>query len=355
MPNHLQLIEQLCQSRDLPDDDLLTLISSGTAEADAALQLRAREVRERHFGNEIYLRGLVEFSNFCRNDCNYCGIRCGNRKVERYRLTDEQILECCATGYQLGFRTFVLQSGEDLAFTDERLVSLISALRGNYPDCAVTLSLGEKSRESYERYFTAGANRYLLRHETANAAHYGYLHPAAMSFTNRQRCLFELKSIGYQVGSGMMIGSPGQTPQCLLEDLRFMQKLQPHMIGIGPFIPHQDTPFAAAPAGTLHLTLRMLAILRLLFPQVLLPATTALGTIAPRGRELGILAGANVVMPNLTPSAARQKYFLYNNKLGVTDDAVLSHGKLLKQLESIGCRASLSRGDAPGMAPNSPR
>jgi biotin synthase len=261
------------------------------------------------------VRGLIEFSNVCKNDCYYCGIRCGNAAVQRYRLDEDTILACCVEGYDLGYRTFVLQSGEDPYYTDERICALVRRIRAQHPDCAITLSIGEKPRESYLAYYQAGANRYLLRHETADEAHYGMLHPASLSSKNRKRCLFDLKEIGYQVGSGFMVGSPFQTTDDLIADLRFLQRLDPDMIGIGPFIPAPNTPFANEPAGSLELTLRLLAVLRLLFPHVLLPATTALGTISPDGRELGLRAGANVVMPNLSPTDVREKYKLYAGKI----------------------------------------
>jgi len=293
----------------------------------------------------VYIRGLIEFTNYCRNDCYYCGIRRSNREAERYRLTKEQILECCSTGYDLGFRTFVLQGGEDGYFTDDRMVDIISSIKSEYPDCAITLSIGEKSHESYKAFFDAGAERYLLRHETADPEHYRKLHPQELSLKNRKKCLQDLKKIGFQVGCGFMVGSPYQTTDCLVEDLLFIKEFSPHMVGIGPFIPHHATQFAEKPAGTLELTLFLLGIIRLMLPTVLLPATTALGTIHPRGRELGILAGANVVMPNLSPRSVRKKYMLYDNKICTGDEAAECRYCLERRLESIGCRVAVSRGD----------
>ena len=289
---------------------------------------------------------MIEFTNICKNDCYYCGIRRSNQNAERYRLSEEQILSCCSQGYALGFRTFVLQGGEDPYYSDARMIPLVRTIRQRYPDCAITLSLGERSRESYQALYAAGADRYLLRHETANEEHYRYLHPADLSLQNRKSCLFTLREIGYQVGAGMMIGAPGQTILHLIEDLRFLQQLRPHMIGIGPFIPHQDTPFHAEKPGTLQDTLHLLAILRLLFPKVLLPATTALGTIHPQGRELGILAGANVIMPNLSPVNVRGKYLLYDGKICTGDEAAECHSCMERRMEKIGYCISADRGDS---------
>ena len=291
---------------------------SGTFRISLSL---ARKERHRYYGHDVYVRGLIEFTNYCKNDCLYCGIRKSNGNAHRYRLSEEDILNCCKEGYDLGFRTFVLQGGEDGYYTDERIIHLIRMIKEQYPDCAITLSIGEKSKESYQAYFDAGADRYLLRHETYNHEHYRQLHPSNLSPGHRQQCLRNLKDIGYQVGCGFMVGSPYQTPEYLAEDMLFMKELNPHMIGIGPFIPHHDTPFAGEAAGTLELTLYMLGLIRLMIPKVLLPATTALGTIHPKGRELGILAGANVVMPNLSPTEVRKDYLLYDNKICTGDES----------------------------------
>ena len=336
-------VEQLKQTRDLPDEQLLQLIDHEGD--DTALFEAADQVRREHYGTDVFLRGLIEFTNYCKNDCYYCGIRRSNRCAERYRLTPEQILSCCENGYAMGFRTFVLQGGEDPRNTDEAICSLVDQIKTRYPDCAVTLSIGEKTRSSYQAYFDAGADRYLLRHETATDAHYRRLHPEELSLANRKRCLFDLKEIGFQVGAGFMVGSPGQTTKELLADLRFLQQLQPDMIGIGPFIPHHETPFAQEKPGTLELTLRMLSILRLMFPYVLLPATTALGTISPIGRELGLKAGANVMMPNLTPTDARKNYDLYDNKICMDEDAGKCRGCQENRVNSVGYRIVSDRGD----------
>ena len=324
---------------------LLTTLSDGEEQAlcDAACEAR-REV----YGRDVYLRGLIEFSSYCRNNCLYCGLRRGNAACQRYRLSEEEILECADRGYELGFRTIVLQSGEDPWYTDEKICRIVSRIKEKHPDSAVTLSIGEKSRESYQRYFDAGADRYLLRHETINAEHYSRLHPEEMSRDNRVRCLYDLKEIGYQVGCGIMVGSPFQTTEHIVEDLLFMKEFGPQMVGIGPFIPHQDTPFKDEKRGTLEDTLHLLAIVRLMLPRVLLPATTALGTIHPRGRELGILAGANVVMPNLSPSDVREKYMLYDGKICTGDEAAECRRCMERRIESTGYRVVVSRGDFRG-------
>ncbi|HIZ74309.1 MAG TPA: [FeFe] hydrogenase H-cluster radical SAM maturase HydE [Candidatus Mediterraneibacter stercoravium] len=340
------LIDRLAQTRTLTRSEWTQLIENRTPALADYLFRRAREIRIRYYGKEIYIRGLIEFTNYCRNDCYYCGIRKSNRSAVRYRLTKKQILSCCETGYRLGFRTFVLQGGEDAWFTDERMLGIISEIRRRWPDCAVTLSIGELSYESYRKFFEAGADRYLLRHETYDASHYARLHPESLSARHRRKCLLDLKEIGYQTGTGFMVGSPYQTAENLADDMLFIKKLNPQMVGIGPFIPHHDTPFADQPAGTLELTLFMLGLIRLLLPKVLLPATTALGTIAEDGREKGILAGANVVMPNLSPEQVRKNYMLYDNKLCTGDEAAESLKKLDARFRHIGYHIAVSRGDS---------
>ena len=306
---------------------------------------RAVAVRKRIYGNAVFTRGLIEISNICKNDCLYCGIRRSNNHCQRYRLTFEDIIGCCREGYELGFRTFVLQGGEDGFYNDDVLCNLISTIKTNHPDCAVTLSLGERSRESYQRLYDAGADRYLLRHETADAAHYGMLHPKELPFENRMRCLYDLKDIGYQVGCGFMVGSPGQTCAHLAKDLKFIEDFKPDMCGIGPFIPHKHTPFRDEPAGKVELTCYLLSIIRLIHPPVLLPSTTALGTIDPLGREKGIQAGANVVMPNLSPVSVRKKYELYDNKICTGEEAAQCRGCLNQRMLSIGYEIVTDRGD----------
>ncbi|MCH5265928.1 MAG: [FeFe] hydrogenase H-cluster radical SAM maturase HydE [Lachnospiraceae bacterium] len=340
------LLNKLEKEKDLTDQELAQVIEGLTGEETEVLFARARAVREREYGKDVYVRGLIEFSNICQNDCYYCGIRKSNTNLERYRLTPEEILDCAREGYQLGFRTFVLQSGEDAWFTRERMSDIIRKIKKEFPDCAITLSLGERSREEYEEWFAAGADRYLLRHETADDDHYRYLHPENMSLANRKNCLYTLREIGYQVGAGFMVGSPVQTVDNLVSDIRFLQELKPHMIGIGPFLTHPDTPFADKESGSLSRTLVLLGILRLLFPGVLLPATTALGTIAPNGREQGLLAGANVVMPNLSPVGVRKKYELYANKICTGEESAQCKNCLNLRVESVGYQLAVSRGDS---------
>lgn len=308
----------------------------------------ARELALAHFGNKIYIRGLIEFSNYCRNDCLYCGIRRSNRNVSRYRLTKDEILKCCGEGYSYGFRTFVLQSGEDSFFTADKISDIVRCIKLRYPDCAVTLSLGEKSRSEYQQYRDAGADRYLLRHETADGLHYQKLHPNEMSLENRIRCLHDLKELGFQTGVGMMIGSPFQTADELAEDMLFISDFKPQMVGIGPFIPHSDTPFAHHEKGSLELTLFCLSLIRIMLPNVLLPATTALGTIHYCGREKGVLAGANVIMPNLSPTPVRKKYQLYDNKICTGDESAQCRGCIDRRMRSIGYEVEVSRGDHIG-------
>ncbi|MGE4588584.1 MAG: [FeFe] hydrogenase H-cluster radical SAM maturase HydE [Acidaminococcaceae bacterium] len=322
-----------------------TLLQTTDMDLRDSLLFAARTSAIKQFGHNIYIRGLIEFTNYCKNDCYYCGIRCSNQKARRYRLTKEQILSCCSSGYSLGFRTFVLQGGEDAFFTDKIMVDIITAIKKAHPDCAVTLSIGECSYASYKAMFEAGADRYLLRHETANPEHYARLHPSKLSLASRLECLHMLKEIGYQVGTGFMVGSPYQTIDNLIEDLLFIRDFKPHMIGIGPFIPHHDTPFHTKAAGTMEQTLRLIAILRLMLPKALIPATTALGTISPDGREQGILAGANVVMPNLSPVEVRKDYLLYDNKICTGEEAAECNFCLQSRLQSIGYQIVVDRGD----------
>ena len=343
-----QWIDKLRQERTLTPEEFRQLLTGCDAEILRYINKQAQEVALLHFGNKIYIRGLIEVSNCCRNNCYYCGIRKGNPNIERYRLNLESILDCCRQGYKLGFRTFVLQGGEDPALTDDRIEMTVARIRQNYPDCAITLSLGEKSRDAYERFFRAGANRYLLRHETYNESHYRQLHPAEMSGKQRLQCLADLKDIGYQTGTGIMVGSPGQTVEHIIEDILFIEKLQPEMIGIGPFIPHHDTPFAGKAAGSMEMTLKLLSIFRLMHPYALIPSTTALATLASDGRERGILAGANVVMPNLSPPEQRTKYTLYDNKAAFGAEAAEGLKKLSERLNAIGYRISTERGDYNG-------
>ena len=346
MPSAPELLEVLSREHSLPTGQYEELVRSFSPSLAARAAELAREARRAVYGDEVFIRGLIELSSFCRNDCLYCGLRRSNRSAERYRLTPEVVLACCERGYDLGFRTFVLQGGEDPALTDERVCDLVRAIRAAHPDCAVTLSVGERSFESYRRFARAGADRYLLRHETYDEGHYRKLHPPRMSAAHRKQCLWDLKKLGYQVGTGFMVGAPYQTPENLADDMLFLKELNPQMVGIGPFIPHHDTPFAGKPAGTLELTLFLLGLIRLMLPRVLLPATTALGTIAPDGREQGILAGANVVMPNLSPPQVREKYLLYDNKICTGDEAAESLKSLNARMEAVGYRLTVARGDS---------
>lgn len=340
------LVDKLEARHTLSRDEWISLIRWRTPLLSDYIFQKARAVRQRFYGTDVYIRGLIEFTNYCKNDCYYCGIRRSNLEAHRYRLSKEQILNCCTQGYELGFRTFVLQGGEDGYFTDERLAQIVSSIRKNFPDCAITLSVGERSYDSYKTLFEAGADRYLLRHETWDTVHYSRLHPPQLSASIRQQCLWNLKEIGYQVGTGYMVGSPYQTPENLADDMLFLEKLNPQMVGIGPFIPHCKTPFKDHSAGTLELTLYLLGLIRLLLPKVLLPATTALGTIDPKGGELGILAGANVVMPNLSPANVRKDYLLYDNKICTGSEAAECRADLERRMHAIGYQVVTHRGDS---------
>ncbi|MBQ5488581.1 MAG: [Clostridia bacterium] len=338
-------MERLARDHSLSLEEYAFLIRERSESSALRLAALADEKSREVYGTDVYIRGLIEISNYCKNDCLYCGIRRSNKECDRYRLTSEEILLCCKEGYRLGFRTFVMQGGEDPYYTDDLLCDLISRVKTLYPDCAVTLSLGERSRESYQRLFDAGADRYLLRHETADKDHYGKLHPETMSWDNRMKCLHELREIGYQVGCGFMVESPFQSETELAKDLKFIEEFRPDMCGIGPFISHKDTPFRDEPSGGCDLTCYLLSIIRLIYPNILLPATTALGTIDPLGRERGILCGANVVMPNLSPVSVRKKYELYDNKICTGEEAAECRGCLERRMESIGYRIVAERGD----------
>ncbi len=341
----LSLIDKLTDTHSLSLEEYEYLIDNRCDEARELLASRAEKVRKDIYGNAVFIRGLIEVSNICKNDCLYCGIRHSNKNCERYRLTEEQILECCDEGYEIGFRTFVMQGGEDPVFTDDFVCGIVKKIKERYPDCAVTLSLGERSRESYQRLYDAGADRYLLRHETADSEHYSKLHPSELSLENRMECLKNLKEIGFQTGCGFMVGSPYQTTAHLAKDLKFIEEFKPQMCGIGPFIPHKATVFKDEPAGTVELTCYLLSIIRLIHPPVLLPATTALGTIDPYGREKGIRSGANVVMPNLSPQSVRKKYELYNNKIHSDAESAQHKEDLARRMAAIGYEVVTARGD----------
>jgi biotin synthase len=345
MPDIKALIDTLETERILTREEFITLLTDYREEDAEYAKEKASKTAKQFFDNKVYTRGLIEFTNYCKNDCYYCGIRRSNTNVKRYRLSEEEILSCCKQGYELGFRTFVLQGGEDLRYTDEDMIRIISTIKINYPDCALTLSIGEKSYESFAAYYKAGADRYLLRHETADETHYRKLHPESLSLQVRKQCLRDLKAIGYQVGTGFMVGSPGQTAECLAEDLLFIKELSPAMVGIGPYLPHHDTPFAGEKQGSMELTLFLISLLRLMIPNALIPATTALGTIHPLGREKGILSGANVVMPNLSPVIVRKQYELYDNKICTGDEAAECKFCLQNRMNKIGYEIITARGD----------
>ena len=342
-----ELIEQLERHHTLDASALEQLLEHATQDSDTLHYLRTTAVRtaRKQFGLGIYVRGLIELSNYCRCNCLYCGLRRSNHTAERYRLTQEEVLACCEEGYHLGFRTFVLQAGEDATHTDEWLLPLVSEIRNRYPDAAITLSLGERSEASYIKLRQAGADRYLLRHETANAELYASLHPYGRGLAHRLSCAEALQRAGYQVGLGMMIGVKGQTVKHIVEDLKLLERMQPEMVGIGPFLPHPATPLCDEPAGTLSLTLATIAIVRLLLPHTLIPSTTALATLIPTGRTEGILSGANVVMPNLSPSSVRAKYAIYENKASWGAEAAEGLAALENELHNIGYHIDYTRGD----------
>ena len=340
-----QLLLQLQKEQDLPDSQLKQLLETFSSEDLKYASLLAREVKIEHYSNKIYLRGIVEFSNICKNNCYYCGLRRDNKNIARYQLNSEQIVSCCKNGYKLGLRTFVLQGGENYIYDQGKLTSIIKEIKKEMPDCAVTLGVGEKSRELYQQWFDSGADRYLLRHETINPVHYSKLHPSDQVLENRVRCLNDLKDIGYQTGAGMMVGSPYQTFDNLVEDLRFLKDFNPEMVGLGPFIPHSQTPFANEATGSYQLSLLLLAIVRMMLVKVLLPATTALETVNPEGRKLGLLSGCNVIMPNISPMKNRKSYKLYNGMAEIDDNAEEKIRQIKTMVESIGDRIVIDRGD----------
>ena len=343
-----ELIDQLFENRILTAEEFSFLIDHRNEEDNNYLFEKARIRQNEVYGKQVYLRGIIEFSSYCKSDCFYCGLRKSNANAQRYRLSEEQIMECARMGYDFGFRTFVLQSGEDLAYSDDDICHIVSRIKKEMPECAVTLSIGEKTREQYQKYYDAGCDRYLLRHETASESLYKKLKPADQTWENRKRCLYDLKEIGYQVGAGMMLQTPYQVTDDLVKDLFFLEELKPEMIGIGPFIPHKDTPFRSYERGTTELCLFMIAVLRLMFPKALIPSTTALGTVDPKGREKGILAGANVVMPNLSPQGVRGKYLLYDGKICTGDDAAMCNLCMMGRMSHIGYTIKKDRGDYPG-------
>ncbi|MBR5507941.1 MAG: [Clostridia bacterium] len=341
--NLKSLTDKLFETETLLDEELIYLIE--TDENPAYLYKKADEKRKEIYSDKVYLRGLIEISSYCKNNCYYCGIRCENKNAKRYRLEKEEIMKACKKGFDAGFKTFVLQGGEDVFYTDDVLCDIVSGIRKTYPQCAITLSLGERSFESYEKLKNAGADRYLLRHETGDKAHYGNLHPQNMSFEKRIECLENLKKLKYQTGSGFMVGSPGQTSKTILKDLRLLEKLKPEMVGIGPFIPHCETPFAKEKTGDLNLTLKLISIIRLMLPHALIPSTTALATLSENGRVQGILCGANVVMPNISPEIAKEGYSLYDNKANTGKESIEGLIELMEEIRDAGYNPVHERGD----------
>ena len=338
----MRIIDRVLSGEDLSIDEWADAIGNCDIEE---IRKAASEIRDSIYGKKVFARGLIEFTSYCRNDCFYCGLRKSNRDALRYRLSYDSVMECVDIGYEVGFRTFVLQGGEDNYFTDERIAEIVRDIKASYPDVAVTLSVGERSYESYKTLRAAGADRYLLRHETADSAHYSILHPDAMSMANRMECLRNLKKLGYQTGAGMMVGSPGSSLRTLAEDMVFMKSLDPEMVGIGPFIPHSSTPFRNEKKGSVDLTLRMVSLVRLMLPHAMIPATTALATASEDGQLLGILHGANVIMPDITPKEERSKYMIYDGKKITGDEAGENLERIAEKMRSIGYELSMERGD----------
>lgn len=342
-----QLIDKLCLKEPLSKEEFVTLIGLTKEDDFAYLCIKANQIKEETFGKYVYIRGLIEFTNYCKNDCYYCGIRCSNKKAQRYRLSFEDILASCDMGEQLGIQTYVLQGGEDPFFTDEKLIEIVQKIKEKYPHKAITLSVGERTDESYLKLKKNGVDRYLLRHETATKSHYEQLHPGNLTLENRLECLRKLKQAGFQTGAGFMVGSPFQNDEHLANDLLLLKELQPEMVGIGPFIHHNDTPFKDFSDGSVRKTVLMVALTRLLLPKALIPSTTALASLNQDGRKMALLSGANVVMPNLTPAGNRKKYLLYQNKISAGEETAECFHQLKEEIESIGLKMDLFRGDFP--------
>lgn len=339
-----KLIDELYNNNNLSPDKLLLLLDNSDNESKQYLHTKANETRLQVYGDKVYMRGLIEFTNYCKNNCRYCGIRKDNKNANRYRLSKEEIIKCCIEGYEIGYRTFVLQGGEDYYYNDEKMIDIISTIKSLYEDVAVTLSIGEKSYDTYKKYYDAGADRYLIRHETKSRQLYDSLHPN-MSYDNRIRCLYDLRDIGYQIGAGFMVGLPNQTNEDYVKDLIFLKELQPHMVGIGPFMPQSNTPLANEKSGTADKTCILLSLIRLILPEVLLPATTALGSISEKGREQGLRAGANVIMPNLSPMSVREKYSLYDGKISTGDEGAQCKKDIEEKIKIAGYQIDMSKGD----------
>jgi biotin synthase len=341
-----KIIEKLYETNDASKEELLYLLDNIDENSKELLIKRAHETRMKYYGNKVYMRGLIELTSFCKKDCLYCGLRRHNKLADRYRLTLDEVLECVRKGDKLGYKTFVLQGGEDSYFTDEKMIEIIKAIKNEFPNNAITLSLGERSYESYKNLYDAGADRYLLRHESASKELYESIHPGE-PFEKRRKCLKDLKEIGYQAGAGFMVGIPGQTNEDLVNDLRFVKEFEPAMCGIGPFIPHKDTPLRDYDHGSLEKTVICLSIVRLLLPKLLLPATTALSSIDPNGRDEGLRAGGNVIMPNLSPMSVRKKYSLYDNKAYILDEDAEYRTMIGEKIKKAGFEVEETRGDNP--------
>ncbi len=340
-----QLIDELSERGSLLREQYLFILKNITKDEIGYLFDKGYQKKQNTYGNKVYLRGLIEISNYCKMGCKYCGINYKQDEIERYRLTIEEILACCEEGYNLGYRTFVIQSGEDAYYTDDRLKSLLQSIKTKFDDVRITLSLGERSRDSFQKLYDYGADRYLLRHETASRKLYEHLHPSFMSFDNRRMCLDDLKDIGYQVGGGFMVGSPTQTNEDLVEDLIYLKELDPHMVGIGPYLCHSDTELAGNASGTLDETLVMVSMVRLILPKALLPATTALGSLHPIGREKALKVGANVMMPNISPTNNRSKYEIYQNKICTADTSDKCRNCIEARIVGVGHEIDLGVGD----------
>lgn len=301
----------------------------------------ADEVRQEFVGDEVHLRGLIEFTNICRQTCKYCGIRRENSKVNRYRLSKDEIISMARHGVRNGFKTLVMQGGEDSFFTKDLICEIIFEIKKM--DVALTLSLGERSFEDYKAFKDAGADRYLLRIETTDKELYKSVHPG-MSFENRKRCLYDLKSLGYETGTGCLIGLPGQTVESLADDILFFKELDADMVGVGPFIPHPETPFAKSSCGSFNLALKVMAITRLLLPNINIPATTAMETLSPNGRLIALQSGANVFMPNITEGVSPSKYEIYPDKSGINGAKNGIIGEINENLKVIGRYVSDTKG-----------
>lgn len=336
-----KILDRVVQTHVLSKEEIVKLL--GEDKWEEALFAAADKVRHDYVGDEVHLRGLIEFSNICKNNCLYCGLRCDNQIVKRYRMSPDEIVSLATRAVkEYGFKTIVMQSGEDLWFTPERLQPIIAAIKKL--DVAITLSIGEKSFAEYEAYKKAGADRYLIRIETTDKDLYHRLNPN-MHWEERKRCLLDLGRLDYEVGSGIMVGLPGQSLESIAEDLLFFKELKIDMAGIGPFIPHPDTPLKDEKGKEFHLSLRTMALMRLLLPDINIPATTAMETLHPDGRIIALKCGANVIMPNVTEGEYRQLYQLYPGKAGVNETPLHSKTSIGAKIEAIGRKIGTGYGN----------